>query len=199
MLTGTYTPGTSFLHRARPGVKLSALAVVLLAVTLSRSGVVLAVFAASVVGLYLAAGLGLRALRDELWPLRWFVVFLVPYQWWSLGWRGMLLATGTLLASVAAAGLVTRTTRIADMLATLERAAAPMRLVGVDPERVAMTLSLAIRAIPVVVGLAQETSQARRARGLDRSVQALVTPTVVRAVRHADRVGEALAARGFDD
>lgn len=199
MLTGRYVPGTSFLHRMTPGAKLLALAVVLLVVTLARSLVVLAVFGVVVVALYLVAGLGLRTLWEELRPMRWFLVLLVPFQWWSLGVGGMVLAVGVLVASIVAAGLVTRTTRISDMLVTFEKAARPLALFGVRPEKVALTLSLALRAIPVVLALSNETSQARRARGLDRSVQALVTPTVVRTVRHAERVGEALAARGFDD
>lgn len=199
MLTGRYVPGTSVLHRMTPGAKLLVLAAALLAITLAHSLVVLAVAAVVVGALYLLCGLGLRTLWTELAPMRWFVVVLVPFQWWSLGLAGMVLAVGTLVVSIAAAGLVTRTTRISDMLRTFERMSLPLKVFGVDPERVALTLSLAIRAIPVVLALSQETSQARKARGLDRSLQALVTPTVVRTVRHADRVGEALAARGFDD
>ena len=85
------------------------------------------------------------------------------------------------------------------MLDGVQRLAQPLRHVGVSPERVALTVSLTLRSIPVVGQLLQQTLDARRARGLDRSVRAVATPLVIRTVRHAERVGDALAARGVDD
>jgi biotin transport system permease protein len=60
-------------------------------------------------------------------------------------------------------------------------------------------LALTIRAIPVVSGLAQDVVEARRARGVERSARAFAVPLVIRSVRYADRLGEALAARGVGD
>ena len=75
----------------------------------------------------------------------------------------------------------------------------PLRRVGVDAERIGLMLALAVRSIPVLVGLAEEVRQARAARGVQRSVRAFAVPFTIRALRHADRLGEALAARGVDD
>jgi biotin transport system permease protein len=100
---------------------------------------------------------------------------------------------------VAAAGLVTLTTTTQELLDTLTRALGPLRRVGVDPERVALLLALAVRAVPVLASLAGDVRQARMARGAERSMRAFAVPFVIRAVRHADRLGEALAARGVDD
>nr|WP_284287061.1 energy-coupling factor transporter transmembrane component T [Angustibacter aerolatus] len=58
---------------------------------------------------------------------------------------------------------------------------------------------LTVRAVPVVAGLLDDVRDARRARGLERSPRALLVPLVVRTVRYADRLGEALVARGVDD
>ena len=62
-----------------------------------------------------------------------------------------------------------------------------------------LVLALAVRSVPVLVGLAADVRQARAARGAERSVRAFAVPFVIRALRHADRLGEALAARGVDD
>jgi biotin transport system permease protein len=53
--------------------------------------------------------------------------------------------------------------------------------------------------VPVVVGLAEEVRDAQRARGLAASPRAFAVPLIVRSLRHADALGEALAARGLDD
>jgi biotin transport system permease protein len=51
----------------------------------------------------------------------------------------------------------------------------------------------------VLVETLAEARDARRARGLERSARALLVPVVVRTMRQADRLGEALVARGVDD
>jgi biotin transport system permease protein len=145
------------------------------------------------------AELPLPELLDQVRPLRWVVVLLVPFQWWTAGWRAAVVVIGTMVALVAAAGLVTLTTRMTALLDLLEVLLRPLRRVGVQPERVSLLLALTIRAVPVLVGTLSDVRDARRARGLERSPRALLVPVVLRTMRHADRLGEALAARGVDD
>jgi biotin transport system permease protein len=75
----------------------------------------------------------------------------------------------------------------------------PLRVVGVDPQRVGLVIALGIRCVPVVVGLAEEVREAQLARGLTASPRAFAVPLIVRSLRHADSLGEALVARGLDD
>jgi biotin transport system permease protein len=110
-----------------------------------------------------------------------------------------IVVTGRLVVAVVLAGLVTLTTRVVDLLDVFERVLGPFRRVGVDAERVALMLALAIRTVPVVAGLAEEVRDAQRARGIGASPRAFAVPFVVRSLRHADALGEALIARGLDD
>ena len=199
MLTSTYQPGTSLLHRCGAGVKLLGLLVFSTLLVGLRSPVVVLVGFVLVVALYAVAGFGVRAVGGQAWPLRWFVLFLVPFQWWTGGWRMVVVVVGTLVVAVVGAALVTLTTRVSDLLDVITRVLEPGRKIGVDPDRVALLLALTIRAVPVIAATLHEARDARRARGLERSTRALVTPVVVRTIRHADRVGDALAARGIDD
>ena len=199
MLTGCYQPGTSLLHRAGAGVKLLGLLVFSTVLVALRSPVTVLVCLFVVVGLYAVGGFGARTLAAQVWPLRWIVVFLLPFQWWTAGWQLAVAIVGSLVIAVAGAGLVSLTTRVTDLLDVITRLLRPARVIGVDPDRVALLLALTIRAVPVIAGTLQEARDARRARGLERSTRALVTPVVVRTIRHADRVGDALAARGVDD
>jgi biotin transport system permease protein len=199
MLTGCYRPGTSLLHRAGAGVKLLGLLVFSSALVVWRSPVSVLVSLAVVVGLYAVAGFGVRTLASQVWPLRWIVLFLLPFQWWTAGWEAAVGIVGTLVLAVVGAGLISLTTRVTDLLDVITRLLRPARAIGIDPDRVALLLALTIRAVPVIAETLQEARDARRARGLERSTRALVTPVVVRTIRHADRVGDALAARGVDD
>ena len=56
--------------------------------------------------------------------------------------------------------------------------------------------------MPLVAGIVGDVVEARKARGVTgirNSAMALAAPAVVRALRTADALGEALRARGVDD
>jgi biotin transport system permease protein len=107
--------------------------------------------------------------------------------------------TTRIVLAVALAGLGTLTPRTADVMAAMERALGPLRRIGVDPVRVSLMMSLLIRSVPVVAGVAQRVRDAQRARGQERSIRAFAVPLVVGVLRYADTLGEALQARGMDD
>lgn len=199
MTAGLFRPGTSLLHRVPAGAKLAALALFTSALVGWRSPTAVVAGALLCLTAYAVAGWGPKAAARQVWPLRWIVLLLLPFQWWTAGWRAAVVVVGTLIVAVAVAALVTLTTRVTDLLETLVRLLTPLRWVGVDPERAGLGLALAVRAVPVIASMAHDVSEARRARGLERSVRALAVPLVVRTVRHAERTGDALLARGVDD
>jgi biotin transport system permease protein len=194
----TYVPGRSWLHVLPASLKLAGLAAGMVAVLLVDSPAGIAAAAGVTVLLYLTAGM-VRALPAQLWSLRWLVAGLVALQLLTSGWASAVVVTGRVVVAVVLAGLITLTTRVVDLLDVFERVLRPLRPLRVDSERVALVLALAIRAVPVVAGLAAEVRDAQRARGLHGSVRAYAVPLVVRTLRHADALGEALVARGLDD
>lgn len=199
MLTGLYVPGDSGFHRARPGVKLLVLLVLTTCLLVFASPATVLAGACVVVAGALVAGLGWWWLWQQVYGLRWIIVLLTVVQLWV---NGPVVATnvvGGLVTAMTGAGLVTATTRTSDMMDSVIAATEPFRRFGVDPERVGLLFSLAIRGIPVIAGIVHEVSEARRARGLGSDLRALLVPVVVRTIRHAERVGEALVARGTDD
>ncbi|SEK66989.1 energy-coupling factor transporter transmembrane component T family protein [Nonomuraea pusilla] len=198
-LTGAYVPGSSALHRLPPGAKLLGLAVACTGLLLLPTPAALAGAAAVVALLYALSRVGWAAAWAQVRPVRWFAVALFAVQLAFSGPEGAVTATLRVVLAVALAGLVTLTTRTSDLMACLERRLAVARVVGLDPFRVSLLLSLTLRSVPVVAGLAVRVREAQRARGVERSVRAFAVPLVVGALRHADALGEALSARGLDD
>ena len=80
-MIGLYRPGTSLVHRASPAVKLLLLTAGAFALVLLRTPLAVAVAILVVVGTYRVAELPVTALLDQIRPLRWVVVPLVPFQW----------------------------------------------------------------------------------------------------------------------
>jgi len=196
---GVFWPGRSVLHRLPAGAKLALLVAGSLALVVWRGLVALAVAAAVVAVAYAVARIPLRVAWAQLRPLRWVVLVLGVAQLLLSGWRLALAVVGALVVLVAAAALLTLTTRVSALVDTFTRLARPLRRVGIDPDRIGLLAALTVRTVPVIAGLRDEVDQARRARGLEHSPRALLVPLVVRTVRHADHLGEALVARGVDD
>lgn len=192
-----YRPGTSIVHRMPAGAKLLLLAVSALALSLyphnvwSIAGTLIAVCA-----LYVVARLPIAVLGREFWRLRWLIavlaiamtVFVSPLAAW--------ITTARVVSLLLLAGLLTLTTRMADLLAVLHRMVSPLRRIGIDADAVAMTISLTITMIPVCAGFADRVREAQQARGVRLGVRAIV-PLLVMSLKHADEVGDALVARGL--
>ncbi|GLW98497.1 energy-coupling factor transporter transmembrane protein EcfT [Microtetraspora sp. NBRC 16547] len=196
---GVYLPGDSPLHRAPAGAKL-------LGLTLAEAGAVLlpgpwsvGAALAVVAGLYAFARVPFRVAWAQTRPILLIALLVGGFQMFGAGVDRALVVAGQLVLSVSLAGLVTLTTRSADLLDVIERGCRPLRFVGVDGARVALVLALAIRAVPVVAALTQEVREAQRARGVTGGLTAFAVPLLVRTLRYADNLGEALAARGVDD
>ena len=102
-------------------------------------------------------------------------------------------------AASALAALITLTTTTTALVDTVVRWCGPARRFGVDPERIGLLLHLGLRCVPLVAGLAGQVREAQIARGNATSLRAFAVPLLVRALRQADALGEALVARGVDD
>lgn len=196
---GLYVPGTSPVHRAPAWVKLALLLAAGVASVLVREPwQVVVALGVALVG-YGAAGLPLVTVGRQLRPLLWIGVFTAGFHLVVNGWQRAFVVVGMLAVLVLLAALVTLTTRTSDLVDAVVAGCRPLRAVGVDPERVGLVIALGIRCVPVVIGLAEEVRDAQRARGLTASPRAFAVPLLVRSLRHADALGEALTARGADD
>ena len=193
-----YVPGDSLVHRLSAGTKLLMLFAAS-ATLFAVSGIAVhAIELAVIAVLFRTAGL---PWRDTLHQLRPALLFLVPIFLfhifvtdWVLGLETVLRIVVLLLLAV----LVTLTTRLSDMIDVIERVARPLRHVGVNPSKVGMMLSMVIRFIPLMVREAQEILEAQRARGLDRSAIALLVPLLIKTLKMADNLSDAIDARGYD-
>lgn len=191
-----YRPGTGILHRAPAWAKLAGLAVGAFVLSVyPHDSVSIAVSLFVVLALYAVAGLPVRVLFAEVWRLRWIVIILAGALVIFVSPVAAWISTGRVVAVLLLAGLLTLTTRMSDLLEVLDRLLQPIRRFGKDPEAIALTMSLTLTTIPVIAGFAERVREAEQARDVRLGVRTVV-PLLVLALRHADEVGDALAARG---
>ena len=158
----------------------------------------LALVTAALAGVVVVTRLPARRLLRSMRGLLPVLVLLLAFQWWSHDLAYAVRVVLGIVNAFVAAGILTATTPVTDLLDGAVRAARPLRRV-VDPEVVALTLGVVVRSVPWVAGSFSSVRESARARGLDRNPRAVVVPTVVHVVAFARSTGEALAARGLTD
>lgn len=192
-----YRPGRSILHRLSAGVKLGGLAVVALVLSVyPHEALSISVTLGCVVLAYVVARVPWSVFFRQLWQLRVLVAALAVFLAVFVSPLAAWVNTGRVVAIVMLAGLLTLTTRMGDLLDVLRRLLSPFRRFGVNTDAVSMTISLCITMVPVIASHAASVREAQQARDVRLGIRTVV-PLLVMALRHADDVGDALAARGI--
>ncbi|AJE46186.1 energy-coupling factor transporter transmembrane component T family protein [Celeribacter indicus] len=198
MLSDLYIAGDSPLHRAPPGRKLLALFVLCTLVFLLSHWAVLSLAVALVVFGYARAGLAPRHAVAALRPAVPVLALIFVVQLWLAGPSQAAFVALRLACLLAAAALVTSTTRASEfiegILAGLKHAPG-----WVPKDKIALAMSLVWRFIPLVRGIFDEVREAQHARGQGRNLRALLVPMVVRTLKSADEIAEAIEARSLPE
>ncbi|WP_402842472.1 energy-coupling factor transporter transmembrane component T [Microbacterium sp. GXS0129] len=183
----------------RAACLLTALALLALLVSLSppAAGAVLAMVA-GVAGLCWLW----RSPRHQL-PLRGVLKSLLMVSVFVLvtvgvfsGIEAAVVAAARVVGLLAVAAVVGAAVPAGEMMAVIRAVLGPWRRLGVDPERVALVLSLTITTVPVLLRRARTIREVQRMRGLRPGLR-FVLPLLVVALRHADTMADSLSARGL--
>ena len=197
---GTYVPGASLIHRTPPMVKFCTLILVIIGTSIWVKTLYPAmIFLAIAFVLYTIARIPPRIMWEQLWPPIPLLLFLGVFQWWQLGWERAAAIMIVLFGSVMLAVLLTLTTTIEEMMDALERVLRPTARLGVPVDTIVLTISLTIRLIPLMLNTINEVLDARKARGAAFSITAFGTPVIIRSIRRAHHIADALWARGAGD
>lgn len=190
-------PQRSWAHRLPAAVKFAALAVAMVA--LMRLGTLAGQGGALLAVAGLTASLGRHAVRLSLRamrPLLWIIAVILAWE----AWQGRALAGVVfglrVFVMVGLANFVTLTTPLPEIIALIERMAQPLARFGFSPRIPALAVGLALRFIPELRARHAVLQDAWRARSCRRAGGRLVAPLAFSLLDDADRLAEALRARG---
>ena len=198
MSPGLYLHRDSPVHALPAGAKLLALLVLSTGLVLFPSLPVVSAALGTTLGLYALARLRPREVAPVLRLSALVLGPLFVLHALLSGWGPALEAVLRLAVLLWLATLVSLTTRASELLAALERALRPLARFGVSPARLGLLLSLTLRFIPLLATWLREIQEAQRVRGLERNPVAVLVPLLVKTLRTADTLADAIDARCFD-
>ncbi len=220
---GQYYPVGSPIHRLDPRVKLMGTLVYIVAIFLADSiwGYALAV---AFLGMVIAVSgvpvghilKGLKAIFIIVIFTVVFNLFLTPgeelFHIWKLtvtkeGVERAAFMTVRLVCLVMGASLMTFTTTPTALTDGIEKGLGFLKVLHVPVHEVAMMMSIALRFIPTLLGEADKTRKAQKARGADfdtgglikkaKAMVPLLVPLFVSAFRRASDLAQAMEARCY--
>ena len=197
-MLGLFIDRDSPIHALAPGIKMLVLALLAVGLIPIDDWRVLGGILAAVLGLFAVARLPAREVAAQLRPVLFLGLFFFAIHALLVTWQSGLVIVLRFTILVALAVLITLTTRISDMVDALERALRPLRVLGVNPAKISLMISLAIRFVPLLADLVREIQEAQRSRGLERSITAVAVPLIVKTLRMASVLTDAIDARGYD-
>ena len=197
---GFYVDADTIIHRIPAAVKFLVLIGFILVTSLAVHTLPWA--AASLflpLVLFPVARIPFRVALGQLVPPLYLLVALAAFQWWQKDFLSAAIMFLTIYAAISGAVLLTLTTKVSEMMDSLDRALAPLGRLGVPVENITLAMSLTIRLLPLMLGTVVEVLDARKDRGATASLTAFGTPVFIRSIRRARAMGEALQARGVGD
>ena len=220
---GQYFPGTSFLHKLDPRMKIMATIIFIVAIFLANSLASYVIVTAFTVLCFLISRLPLRLIVKSLKPLWIIIVFTmgihvfttpgdVLWQWGILHitregiYQGALM-TARLIYLIVFSSLLTYTTSPIVLTDGIEHLLNPFKRIGVPAHELAMMMTIALRFIPTLLEETDRIMKAQTARGANftsgsllqrgKNMIPLLVPLFVSAFRRADDLATAMEARCY--
>lgn len=197
MIEPLYVAGASLLHRLPAGLKLAALALAGVGLFMVSDWRALAAVLAGAALLVWRSGVGAAAWWRQTRGLALIVLAVGLFTGLMQGWPHAAVVVLRVAALIGLAMAVTLTTPVPALIDVCERALRPAERLGLlNAAQVALALALALRFIPEIWRNYQEIREAQAARGLGAHPLALLVPLVVRTLKRAEEVAQAIDARG---
>ena len=229
---GRYTPYNSFIHRMDPRNKIICLIALMVAVFIGYStweltfivGGILAVFT---IILLIISHVSIKQLFGSLKAMWFIIIFLLLINClvpprnavdiaFSIGtfpiyWDAILQSLKIILRFVLMISLsmiLTATTKPLELTYALEWYLTPLKLIKFPAHEVAMTISIALRFIPTILGEVERIMKAQSSRGVDfkhgkissrfKAIISLIIPLFISAFQRSEELADAMEARGYD-
>lgn len=212
---GRYYPADSWLHRLNATLKLFVALVVFFAVFLQPNLSGLAVLTLIFILLWASAKLPLTLLGQSLRPLLFIIAFTATLHFFwpqankqAFTYESFLAAlffSGRLILAVFYAHLLTLTTTPIQLAQAVENLLQPLRVMRLPTKQIALSVTIALRFIPIIYQEAYLIMKAQEARGAHfkqakiknlKLYLALLIPLFVVSFKRALELAEALQLRG---
>lgn len=193
-----HVAGHSLMHRTKPAVKITGLALIAVLIFLTRDPRLLVPVLVAAAALYFSLGQPLRTALSPLKPV-FLTIAIVGLFHLALTSAEEAMVTVLRLSTLMLLGAaVTATTTVSAFIETITQAASPLERIGlVKAADIGLSVGLVVRFVPEILSRYEAIREAHRARGIRPKISTLLGPLIIATLKDADNIAEAIDARGI--
>lgn len=193
-----YLEGNSFMHRLPARSKLLVLAILGIALFVTRNIPLLSLGVLATGAVYFSLGLPPGRALARLKPVLLTIIVVALFSLAFNPWHAAVVALLRLTALMLFAAAVTATTTISEFIDEITLLARPLERAGlVAANDVGLAVGLVVRFVPEILGRYHAIKEAHVARGIKVRPVTLLAPLIILTLRDADNIAAAIDARGF--
>lgn len=220
---GQYFPGNSVLHRMDARMKTVLIFILMVAVFFCKSFISIGVATVFTLMIVLMSGIRFSVILKGMRPILFVVIFtallnlfygtgepLVKFWIFKITESGIYNAVFMalrILLLVVIGLMLTYTTTPTQLTDAMESLMKPLRVFRLDTHSLAMTMTIALRFIPILIEEVEKITAAQKSRGADmengtlvKRVKALVPvliPLFISSFRRANELADAMECRCY--
>lgn len=216
---GSYVDNHSFLNRLDPRTKLISITIITMAFMWTTTPFQLGMNVLVLLWLYYLAQIKLGMALSSIKPILFILVFILiyhgifPSHHLSLshvnisGWLDGLQICIKIILMILVAALLSFTTSSTELAQGMSRLISPLRFFHVPVPQLSLMVTLTLQFVPIILNELNDIKTAQISRGVDFSpakltkkiqlhVQ-LIIPLLFAITNHANKMSDALDARGY--
>ncbi len=194
MLSILYVNSNSHIHRLPAGIKILFLSLTCTILFILNNWVALISIAILTIILSIMAKVPFIILYNSVKPIFFMLIIIFIAQLFLTDIYMASFVILRFLTMMVLASIVTLSTRTSEMMTAIENALSFLPN-PTHAYNISLAISLSIRFIPRVRDIVSEVKNAQKARGISRDWKALAIPVIVRCLKSADEISDAITAR----
>lgn len=205
---GKYYAIKSPIHSLNPIVKIVCTILFIIAVFLSNNITANLGLLFLIILMVILSKISTTIYLKTILSIKWFIIILFIIN--ILGGVPLkltVLIMVRLVYIVIYTSILTLTTAPTEITYGLEKVFAPLKLIGVPVNKMALSLSLALRFIPTILDQANKILKSQASRGVDyynsklngkfMAIKAMIFPMISLSLKRADELSDAMEVRLF--
>lgn len=204
---GRYYNICSLIHSLNPLLKMFITIVFIVSVFMAKSLMSNLFLIAFLLIMMVSSNVPIKEYLKSLWFTKYFILLLLMMDLiFFHSFTHLVLTLIPMALIILVTSLLIFTTKIRDLMMTIEIILTPLKIFGINPRKIAFSMMLAIRFIPILISEARNIIKAMRNRNTtakesikDRinNVKNILTPLMNKSIDHADRLADVMTIRNY--
>ena len=209
IMIGRYYPINSKIHKMNPLSKIICTVIFVLLMFLTNDLFFIGLITGFVVLILLMSNIPLKVYFGAIKNLKILIVFIIIINIiFGVNWQTIIIMLARLILVVLYTSALTLTTPPTELTYGLEKFFTPLRLIGIPVNKMALSLSLAIRFIPTIIDQSNKIMKSQTCRGIDYSnskikdkligIKSLMLPMIIHSFKRADELAISMELRLYN-